>query len=202
MCSDTHMTSALTCNGSRLWSPAEVDAIRGVIRKPSNRALFDLMLYTGLRLEEVKQLVACPEIFDEERRRLTIKSGKAKASQKERDVKLCDKGIEAVKAFLKTPKVPSSPTAWQMNLIRWSKEAGLTPLPGRADGSGNIYGVTVRTSRKTLESWLLTAYPDRAAYVALSQGHTETTSLRHYLNLSFTDEEREAIPDEVRGWRA
>lgn len=195
------MTSALTCNGSRVLTPGEAALIREVISKPTNRALFDLMIYTGLRLEEVRQLIAVPEIFDEERRRLVIKSGKDKATQKERDVKLCDKGIEAVKAFNKAPKMPSSSSAWQMNLIRWCKAAGITPLPGRADDSGNIYGVTVRTSRKTLESWLLTAYPDRAAWVALSQGHTETTSLRHYLNLSFTDEERAAIPDEVRGWR-
>lgn len=195
------MTSALTCNGSRVFTPAEAASVRAIISKPSNRALFDLMIYTGLRLEEVRQLIAVPEIFDEERRRLVIKSGKDKATQKERDVKLCDKGIEAVKAFLQAPKMPSSSSAWQMNLIRWCKAAGITPLPGRADDSGNIYGVTVRTSRKTLESWLLTAYPDRAAWVALSQGHTETTSLRHYLNLSFTDEERAAIPDEVRGWR-
>lgn len=195
------MTSALTCNGSRLFTPAEAEAIRRVISKPSNRALFDLMLYTGLRLEEVRQLVEHPDIFKEDRRCLTIKSGKAKATQKERNVKLCDKGMDAVRAFLQAPKMPSSSSAWQTNLLRWSKIAGLPPLPGRSGEGGNIYGVTVRTSRKTLESWLLTAYPDRLAQIALSQGHTETTSLMCYLNDSFTDEELAGIPEEVRGWR-
>lgn len=196
------MVSALTCNGSRVLTPGEADSIRRVISKPSNRALFDLMLYTGLRLEEVRQLIEHPEIFDEERRLLVIKSGKAKASQKSRNVILSDKGVEAVRAFLQAPKMPSSSSAWQMNLIRWSKIAGLSPLPDRSGEGGNVYGITVRTSRKSLESWLLTAYPDRAAWIALSQGHTETTALRHYLNVSFTDQERNDILDEVKGWRA
>lgn len=196
------MVSALTCNGSRILTPGEADSIRRVISKPSNRALFDLMLYTGLRLEEVRQLIEHPEIFDEERRLLVIKSGKAKASQKSRNVILSDKGVEAVRAFLQAPKMPSSSSAWQMNLIRWSKIAGLSPLPDRSGEGGNVYGITVRTSRKSLESWLLTAYPDRAAWIALSQGHTETTALRHYLNVSFTDQERNDILDEVKGWRA
>ena len=196
------MASALTCNGSRVLTPGEADSIRRVISKPSNRALFDLMLYTGLRLEEVRQLVEHPEIFDEERRLLVIKSGKAKASQRSRNVILSDKGVEAVRAFLQAPKMPASSSAWQTNLIRWSKIAGLSPLPGRDNEGGNVYGITVRTSRKSLESWLLTAYPDRAAWIALSQGHTETTALGHYLNVSFTDQEREAIVEEVRGWRA
>jgi integrase len=196
------MVSALTCNGSRVLTPGEATSIRRVISKPSNRALFDLMLYSGLRLEEVRQLVEHPEIFDEERRLLVIKSGKAKASQKSRNVILSDKGVEAVRAFLQAPKMPASSSAWQTNLIRWSKIAGLSPLPGRDNEGGNVYGITVRTSRKSLESWLLTAYPDRAAWIALSQGHTETTALGHYLNVSFTDQEREDIIEEVRGWRA
>ena len=196
------MVSALTCNGSRVLTPGEASSIRRVISKPSNRALFDLMLYTGLRLEEVRQLVEHPEIFDEERRLLVIKSGKAKASQRSRNVILSDKGVEAVRAFLQAPKMPASSSAWQTNLIRWSKIAGLSPLPGRSEEGGNIFGITVRTSRKSLESWLLTAYPDRAAWIALSQGHTETTALGHYLNVSFTDQERNDILDEVKGWRA
>ena len=196
------MVSALTCNGSRVLTPGEATSIRRVISKPSNRALFDLMLYTGLRLEEVRQLVEHPEIFDEERRVLVIKSGKKTATQKTRNVILSDKGVEAVRAFLQAPKMPASSSAWQTNLIRWSKIAGLSPLPGRDNEGGNVYGITVRTSRKSLESWLLTAYPDRAAWIALSQGHTETTALGHYLNVSFTDQEREAIVEEVRGWRA
>ena len=190
-----------TCNGSRVLTPCEAASIRRIIYKPSNRALFDLMLYAGLRLVEVRQLIENPDIFDEGRRLLVIKSGKAKARQKERNVILSDRGMEAVRVFLQSPKMPSSPSAWQTNLIRWSRAAGLSPLPGRSDSGGNEYGITVRTSRKSWESWLLTACPDQSVRIALSQGHTESTALCHYLNLSFTEEERIGIIDEVTGWR-
>ena len=195
------MVSALSCNGSRVLTPGEAAAIRRAISKPSNRALFDLMIYTGLRLEEVRQLIENPDIFDEDRRLLVIKSGKAKARQKERNVILSDTGVQAVRAFLKSPKMPSTSSAWQVNLIRWCRAAGLSPLTSRAGQGGNEYGITVRTSRKSWESWLLTAYPDRAAWISLSQGHTESTALGHYLNISFTDREREDILNEVTGWR-
>jgi len=194
------MTSALISNGSRVLTPGEADLIRGVISKPSNRALFDLMLYTGLRLEEVRQLVEHPDIFDEERRCLLIRSRKVKATQRTRNVFLSDRGMDAVRAFLQAPKMPSSSSAWQMNLIRWSKAAGLSSLSDRSGEGGNEYGITVRTSRKTWESWLVTACPNRAVEIAMSQGHTESVSIRHYLNCSFTKDEKADIQNEVRGW--
>lgn len=193
--------SALICNGQRVLTPDEVTAIQNVITKPSSRALFDLMLYTGLRLSEVKQIVQNPAIFDENRKIITIRSSKKEATQKTRNVHLCDNGITAVKAFIQNPKVPSSPSAWQINLIRWCKSARIEPLAGKDPlDTGNIFGITVRTTRKTLESWLLTAYPDRSMYVALSQGHTVLVQLQHYLNLSWTKEEIEDIKKLVSGW--
>lgn len=193
--------SALICNGQRVLTPDEVTAIQNVITKPSARALFDLMLYTGLRLSEVKQIAENPAIFDEKRKIITITSSKKASTQKTRNVHLCENGVMAIKAFIENPKVPSSPTAWQMNLMRWCRSARLEPLTGKdVTDNGNIYGITVRTTRKTLESWLLTAYPDRSVYVALSQGHTVLVQLQHYLNLSYTEEERQAIRDQVKGW--
>lgn len=195
--------SALICNGQRVLTPDEVRSIQNVITKPSSRALFDLMLYTGLRLSEVKQIVDNPAIVDKKRRIITISSSKKEATQKTRNVHLCDNGVMAVREFLnqKEMKVPSSPSAWQMNLIRWCKSARIEPLAGKDPlGNGNIFGITVRTTRKTLESWLLTAYPDRSVYIALSQGHTVLVQLQHYLNLSYTDEERAEIKEQVKGW--
>lgn len=190
--------NALQVNGSRILSPAEAATIRSVIRKPSNRALFDLLLYTGLRFVEIRQLAETPEIYDRERRLLSIRSGKSRATQKYRNVILCNKGVVAVERYLQNPKLPASSSAWQTNLIRWCRQAGVSELPGRR--GSNPYGITVRTSRKTLESWLLSAYPNKISWVALSQGHTESVSLRHYLTAGFTNGEREAIRGEVKGW--
>jgi integrase len=195
------MVNALVCNGSRVLTPGEAHAIRLVIRKPSNWSLFNLLLYTGMRFSEVNQLFDNPGIFDPERKTLTIASGKAKATQRTRNITLSDLGVLAVRAYLETPKKTTTSTAWQMNLIRWSRSAHLTPLNGNTeDQGGNPYGITVRTTRKSWESWLLSTYPDKSVYIALSQGHNETTALRHYLNLSFTPDEREDIKKEVAGW--
>lgn len=193
------MVNALTCNNSRILTPIEADQIRAVIEKPSLWALYDLMLFTGLRLAEVKQLVDNPGIFDRERRTLTIRSSKAKASQLSRNVCLSDNGLLAVEAYLKNPSIPSSPHVWQANLIRWSQRARIQAIPGE-EQSNNPTGITVRTTRKSWESWLLAAYPEKVINITLSQGHTETTALRHYFNISFTPGEREAIIEQVKGW--
>lgn len=194
------MPSALSCNGSRVLSPAEADAIRAVISKPSSRALFDLLLYTGLRFAEVRQLAADPSILDQERGTLAIRSTKAKARQVGRNVILGDRGRAAVAAFLEAGgKMPAHVTAWQQNLIAWSRAAGLAPLSGPT-AAGNPAGMTTRTTRKTWESWLLAACPAEIVRITLSQGHSETIALRHYLNVSWTAEEREAIAAEVGGW--
>lgn len=191
------MPSALSCNGSRILTPAEASAIRSAIVRPSLRTVFDVMLYTGIRYAELAQVT--PATFDPDRRVITIRSGKAKASQRYRNVRLCDKGIAAVAAYLEDGRRSPTARAWREDLINWSRSARLSPLPSSA-AAGNPAGVTVRTSRKTLESWLLTAYPDRSAYITLSQGHTESTALVHYLNLSFTPAEASGIREEVSGW--
>ena len=193
------MANALTCNSSRVLTPSEADQMRSVISKPSSRILFDLMLYTGLRLVEVKQLRDNPAIFDHERRTITIRSGKVKASQLSRNVCLSDKGLVAVQEYLKNPSVPSSSTVWQQNLIRWGQRARLQHVPGQEE-TNNPNGLTVRTTRKSWESWLLEAYPDKIINITLSQGHTETTALRHYFNISFTTAEKEAIKEQTKGW--
>jgi len=194
------MVSALLCNGSRVLTPTEASAIRSVISKPSSRILFDLLLYTGLRFAEVRQIADNPVIFDEERGTLSIRSMKPSATQAARNVILGEKGAAAVREFIASGrKIPSHVTTWQNNLIAWCKAARLSPLPTVPE-KGNPYGITARTTRKTWESWLLAACPDQIVRITLSQGHSETVALRHYLNVSFTAAEKETIKAEVVGW--
>lgn len=193
------MTSALVSNGSRVLTPHEVYALRSVISKPSLLALFNLLLYSGMRLSEVRQLVENPGLFDEERKTILIVSGKAKATQRDRNILLNEKGLQAVREFLKNPVYPQSPFAWQKNLIRWCRAAHLEELQ-IVEHESNRYGVTVRSTRKTWESWLMTCHEDKAVRIALSQGHKESTQIGHYLNLLFTDEEYNQICEEVSDW--
>ena len=194
------MSSALHCNGSRVLTPPEADAIRRSASKPTSRALFDVLLFTGLRFSELRQLATDPTVYDETRRQLQIVSTKAKATQGMRNVWLCDKGRVAVQAFLDLgAKMPGNVSTYQGNLIRWAHLAGLAPLR-TATAASNPAGVTARTTRKTLESWLLATYPAEVWNVISSQGHNETTALKHYFNIGFTAAEREAIRAEVVGW--
>lgn len=191
--------SALVIAGSRVFTPWEVERIQKVISKPSLLALFNLLLFTGMRLAEVAQLAGNPFIFKEDRKTIEIRSTKVKATQKSREIWLNDQGVAAVKEYLKNPYVPSSSSTWQNNLIRWSRQAGLSEVP-YPDSPSNPYTVTVRSTRKTWESWLLKIYKEELVAVTLSQGHTETTALKHYTSLRFKEEEIERIKELTSGW--
>lgn len=194
------MVSALVCNGSRVLTPAEAGAIRERIEKPGTRALYDLLLYSGMRLSEVHQLRDNPALYDRERGTITIRRiRKVKATQDPRNVYLSHKGRQAAEAYLLNPSIPASAPAWQMSLIRWSLQARLAHLPGY-EADTNPTGITVRTTRKTWESWLLAVHPDKLPYIVLSQGYNEMVSVRPYLTIAFTPEERDAIKAEVNGW--
>lgn len=54
-------------------------------------------------------------------------------------------------------------------------------------------------TRKNWEFWLLADGSYQILRITLSQGHTETVALRHYINVAITAEEHKAIVGEVLG---
>ena len=58
----------------------------------SNRAPFDLLISTGVRYSEVRQLVTDPSAFDEEYGRITILISQSKSAAFIRTVVLGDRG--------------------------------------------------------------------------------------------------------------
>lgn len=88
---------------------------------------------------------------------------------------------------IKTP-VPTKQT-WLTNLRRWAVKGNLNPD-----------SINVKTTRKTLSSWLLATYPSCVEVITVSQGHTSTTAIKHYLSLGFTVEEKQQILEYVEGW--
>lgn len=200
MATYTERTNPVTVSGSRVFLPAEVERIQRVITKPSLLALFNLLLFTGMRLSEVSELARKPLIFDEKGKTIIIKSTKAKASRKSRNIALNDQGVEAVKEYLKNPYVPSCSSTWQQNLIRWCRQAHLLEDP-YPDSPSNPYAVTVRTSRKTWESWLVACYEEKLTSITVSMGHVERTALEHYVSINFYPEELEQIKRYTAGWR-
>ena len=76
----------------RILTPAEVAAIRSVIGRPRLRILFDVMLSTGMRYADLRQVLAEPDRFDEERGTISILT----RGKKQRTVVLGDRGRDGM----------------------------------------------------------------------------------------------------------
>jgi len=84
-------------------------------------------------------------------------------------------------------KKPPYRSSWNKDLARWSEKAEISPKVGP------------KTSRKTIESWILkTGIPEIEIYSR--QGHDPVTSLKHYQSLSFTDYELRDIKKRLTEW--
>jgi hypothetical protein len=70
----------------------------------------------------------------------------------------------------------------------WAETAGINP-----------YGISAKTTRKTLESWCIVAGILEST-VCLRQGHDSLTSMRHYQGLAFSDDEIQDIEKQLISW--
>ncbi|MEM2778316.1 MAG: hypothetical protein QXH00_06470 [Candidatus Jordarchaeales archaeon] len=175
--------------GVRILRPCEYELLRKGAKKLQNQVRLDTLLLTGLRYVEAQRLYENPIWFDGKFIHLPeYAQKKAKRKQRERWVRLNPQGQQILPFFFKGPPLPSW-KAWTECLKRWAARAGLDPT-----------GLGPKTTRKTWESWLVTCYPKRIMEVFLSQGHTELTSLRHYLNLPFTEVDKLEMKRWTSGW--
>lgn len=187
---------------TRLLSPTDFDTILHEIDKPEQRRRFLILFWSGLRYAEFKRLHKHPEWYM--RKRNTIFLGrfaakKAKRSQLERYVHpLPDLMPELMAQFFNDPRPPTLQT-WNENMNRWGMKAGFEQFE-YIDDKGNkklTYGLGAKTTRKTIESWMIISkVPENAVY--LRQGHDKVTSLNHYQGLPFTDAERDEINNRLR----
>ena len=90
--------------------------------------------------------------------------------------------------FFKTRHLPDW-NVWTENLQRWAGRAHLDPR-----------SLSVKTTRKTWESWLLAQHSERTMEIVLSMGHDEDTSIRHYAGLPFTKADKEGMMEWTSGW--
>jgi len=171
-------------SGIRILRPSEFKTIKNSITNREKQILVDALLLTGLRYEEAVRLRHNPDWFDGNFIHLPEwAQQKAKRKQRERWVRLSIPGKYVMREFFSIT-VPS-----RIAFDKWIRYN--FPL---------IEGLSAKTFRKTWESWLLFSYPDKAMEIALSQGHTELTQLRHYANLPFLDKDREEMKEFVVGW--
>ena len=193
------MSVAAPLDWPRILTPAEVATIRSVIDLPRLRTLFDVMLYTGMRYAELRQLRDDPARFDEERGTIAILT----RGKKQRTVVLGDRGREAVTEFVgRGAQMPAGTTNWKVHLVRWSKIARLPPHPDPPAGTspGNPAGIGVTSTRTTWESWLYALHPEWLRPIMASQGRGKTKDITRYGTLSWSADDLEAMRLETAGW--
>ena len=77
---------------------------------------------------------------------------------------------------------------WNQDLKRWAVKTDFNP-----------FGISAKTTRKSIESWMLSSgVPSFKVYQR--QGHDPETSLYHYQGLSFTDLEMDQIKKRLMEW--
>ena len=182
--------------GIRILRPYEYDSLLDAIYRKNTkyryREILNALLFTGMRYVELQRFMDNKEWFDKKTRSIYLPpeaSKKKKRTMKERYVYLSTQGIIHVENFvLYVDQMPDRVSL--NNVIRyWGKKTGLGDT-----------GLSVKTFRKTWESWLVVSYPNYLPLIAMSQGHTLITAMNHYLNLPFTRDDLEEIKLRTAGW--
>jgi len=63
----------------------------------------------------------------------------------------------------------------------------------------DIKGISAKTTRASIESWMVTAGMPLNV-ICLRQGHDHITSMNHYQGLPFTEAEKIEIKRRLAGW--
>jgi len=140
---------------TRIFRPSEVRKLIDAIPKNEYKDKFEALLYSGVRYSETRWLYEHPRAFIGNS--IKIPSFKKKSIHSERYVRLNHLGQRSINYFLRAKRNLPSHEVWLENLLRWAKKAGL-----------NTKGISIRSTRKTWESWLVTQYPQQLEYIFLS----------------------------------
>jgi len=171
----------------RIFRPYEIHAILRAIPKNEYKDKLEALLFSGCRYSEMKWLYDNKSYFKGSF--LKIKNTKILIKQAYRYVKLNNQGQRSIENFLRCKTNLPSYATWNENLKRWCEKANIEPDNACA-----------KSTRKTWESWLVIKYPSRIAEIFISQGHMETTALRHYLMFPFSDIDKNDMKYFTDGW--
>jgi integrase len=154
------------------------------------KAIFEVCIITGMRYIEIQRFYDNPGWYNENRNQIILPKEAQKKVKQKHTKRTIDKLPHTFKyiltAFFSGPKPPEN-SAWNRDLARWSAKAGFPKKIG------------VKTTRKTIESWLLkSGVPEIEIYSRA--GHDPITSLKHYQSLSFTDYEMKDIKKRLTEW--
>jgi integrase len=170
-----------------IFKPLEMKMFLKAIPKYEHQIMVKALLYSGMRYVEAQRLQENPNWFDGQF--IKMNAGKPKAQMIQRYIHLNPQGREVISSFVNLKcKLPTTVT-FRENIRRWGKKANI-----------DTEGLCPKSFRKTYESWLVWYYPEKQLVIMQSQGHDSVTSIQHYLNLAFTDEDRIYMKEFVDGW--
>lgn len=185
---------------TRILRPCEYKVLYDTIPKKDYKTALNALLLSGMRYIEMQRFQQNPKWFDgdfihlpaeaQKKIKKVSKSGRKPRTQQPRDVKLNPLGKNVILYFIDIKMRLPGWQSWKDNLRRWGEKAGLSD-PKR---------INVKTTRKTWESWLLATYPERITEITLSQGHDAITSIKHYINIAFTNDDKRDMEEFVGGW--
>lgn len=182
----------ITVKNVRVLRPWEARLLTDAIPKREQRINWETLLYSGMRYVEGNRLLENPKMFEPGNRRIHLDSyaiRKKKIKMKERYVILNPTAVRIVEDFIDQNNFLPDYKTWGQNLKRWANYANI-----------NSDKLGPKTSRKTLESWLVTYYPHYTNHIFLSQGHNALTALNHYVTLPFNTKDKEEMKYFVSGW--
>lgn len=175
---------------TRIFRPVEFQALLEGCAKIDYKTILQGLLYSGMRYIEMKRFQKHPEWYDGDFIHLPKEANfKEKRTQQERWVRLNNQGRMIIQYFMKIKTKMPSYQSWNENMKCWCRRARLDPI-----------GASVKSTRKTWESWLMFCHPQQIAMITLSQGHTTLTSLQHYVNMPFTESDRLEMMSYIQGW--
>lgn len=175
----------------RILTVKEYETLKDHIPMKRHKRVFDILLVTGMRYVEMLRLYEHKEWYNEKKNLIHLPEEaqrKAKRKQVERTIHpLPSMFGEVLNAFWMDKKPPLEST-WNKNLQRWAVDAGISP-----------YGVSAKTTRKTIESWMIAGGITEST-CCLRQGHDALTSMKHYQGLAFSDDEVRDIKRQLASW--
>jgi len=188
---DESMSHMYSCGEIRILTPNEYVKLRAVIPQARHKTLLDVLIITGMRFIEVCRLWDNRKWYNESRNLIHLPpeaQKKAKRSQLERTIQPLPSMFGYILCDFWEARRPPSESSWNRDLRKWASMAGISP-----------YGLSAKTTRKTIESWLVASGVNESR-ICLRSGHDNLTSMRHYINLSFSDSELNDIKKQLTAW--
>lgn len=187
------MGKSIIRQDTRILTPREYGLLLNQLNA-KYRIMCNVMINTGMRWEEFWDLVDHKEWFDPARRCIDLPKSairKVKTTYKERTINLTLEGCESMK------------TLYAANSsISYTDRASVGAVLKRAAKEARIgeEGISPKMFRKTLVSWLISCFPEKAFQISASIGHDLETMRIHYANLAFERRDIDDMRVFLKGW--